>query len=208
LSPTLLLNKKRILEYDSFKENIQTSINDHQSVVRKLPELDDELSAIAERMISCLENGGKILLFGNGGSAADCQHLAAELVGRFQRERQGLAAIALTTDSSVLTSIANDYGFESVFERQIEALCSEGDVVIGISTSGNSTNVIKGLKKADELGAVAIGFTGSGESSIDQVTQYCLKIPSSNTARIQEMHILCGHILCEIIENSIVQKYQ
>ncbi len=188
----------------SLKENIQSSFDSHQSVVRKLPEVIDELSTIAGQVVSCLDHGGKILLIGNGGSAADCQHLAAEFVGRFQAERQGLAAIALTTDSSVLTSVSNDYEFGSVYKRQVEALCCKGDVVIGISTSGNSTNVIEGLKKADELGGIAIGFTGCGESSIEQVTQYCLKIPSSNTARIQEMHILCGHILCEIVENSII----
>ena len=140
---------------------------------------------------------------GNGGSAADCQHLAAEFVGRFTRERRALPSIALTVDTSILTAIGNDYGFDAVFSRQIEALANQGDVVIGISTSGNSPNVLNAMLVAKEKGCVTVAFTGETGGKLAPLCDLTLKIPSKVTARIQEMHILCGHILCDIAEEAL-----
>lgn len=150
-----------------------------------------------------LNNGGKLLLMGNGGSAADAQHIAAELVGRFKMERKAIPAIALTTDSSILTCLANDYGFESVFARQVEALALKGDVVMGISTSGNSENLIRAFKKADEIGAVTIGLLGNDGGKMKDRVHAAIVVPSTDTARIQEVHITIGHIICEIIEQEL-----
>ena len=187
---------------------IESILDEHQSVLDQLYDLTDDLSAIATLIVTALKDGKKILLMGNGGSAADCQHIAAELVGRFERDRPGFAALALTTDTSVITAISNDYSFETVFKRQIEALCNEGDVVIGISTSGHSVNIISALEKAQAMGGIPIGFTGQKQSPITAVTRHCLKIPASNTARIQEMHILSGHIICDIVEKTMLQDKQ
>ena len=148
-----------------------------------------------------LEAGNKILLCGNGGSAADAQHIAAELTGRYKVERRGLPAIALTTDTSALTAIANDYGYEQVFARQIEALARSGDVIIGISTSGNSPNVVYALERAKEIGCKAIGLSGKGGGEMNNVCDLNIIVPSDDTARIQEMHILIGHILCQLVDN-------
>ena len=148
-----------------------------------------------------LEAGHKILLCGNGGSAADAQHIAAELTGRYKIERKGLPAIALTTDTSALTAIGNDYGYEHVFSRQVEALARKGDLLIGISTSGNSRNVIYALQKAKEIGCRTIGFSGKGGGKMNDVCDLNIIIPSDDTARIQEMHIMIGHILCQLIDN-------
>jgi D-sedoheptulose 7-phosphate isomerase len=157
----------------------------------------------ASTITACLESGGKLLLFGNGGSAADAQHLAAEFVGRFVMERQGLPAIALTTDSSILTAIGNDYGFETVFARQIEALGRPGDVAIGISTSGNSPNVLQAFKKARNVGLTSIGLAGKDGGAFHEFADIAIVVPSSNTARIQECHIAIGHIFCELFELSL-----
>ena len=148
-----------------------------------------------------LAAGHKILLCGNGGSAADAQHIAAELTGRYKIERKGLPAIALTTDTSALTAIGNDYGYEHVFSRQVEALARKGDLLIGISTSGNSRNVIYALQKAKEIGCRTIGFSGKGGGKMNDVCDLNIIIPSDDTARIQEMHIMIGHILCQLIDN-------
>jgi len=155
---------------------------------------------VGKLMSEALKRGNKILLFGNGGSAADAQHIAAEIVGRFKKERKGLPAIALTTDSSILTAVSNDYGFESVFERQIEALCGKGDVVVGITTSGNSENVLRAIRKAESLGAVTVAFTGGSGGKVAEIARYVFVVPSEETPRIQECHITLGHVLCEIIE--------
>ena len=145
--------------------------------------------------------GNKLLVFGNGGSAADAQHIAAELVGRYAVERRGMAAIALTTDTSILTSVGNDYGFEHIFARQIEALAVPGDVALGISTSGNSPNVERGLQRAKEIGnIVTAGFLGKTGGAIREQVDYAIVIPAQDTARIQECHITLGHILCELVE--------
>ena len=148
-----------------------------------------------------LEAGHKILISGNGGSAADAQHIAAELTGRYKIERKGLPAIALTTDTSALTAIGNDYGYEHVFSRQVEALAQKGDLLIGISTSGNSRNVIYALQKAKEIGCRTVGFSGKGGGKMNDVCDLNIIIPSDDTARIQEMHIMIGHILCQLIDN-------
>lgn len=165
-----------------------------------LAELQEPLSTSAGMMIDCLRGGGKILLCGNGGSAADAQHFAAELVGRFEVERSGLPAIALTTDSSALTAIGNDYGFEQLFARQVEALARPGDLLVGISTSGNSPNVCKALEKAKQLGCTTLGLVGRDGGTMAAVADYALIVPAERTARIQEMHLLIIHLLCEAVD--------
>lgn len=163
----------------------------------------DRVLEVGLIMAKALEDGNKILFFGNGGSAADAQHLAAEIVGRYKRERRGLPSIALTTDTSILTAVGNDYGFDNIFERQIEALCIPGDVAVGISTSGNSLNVIKGLMKAQDLGATTIAFSGKQGGKVIDIAHYSFVVPSYDTARIQECHITLGHTLCEIIDEKL-----
>ncbi len=164
------------------------------------------LREVEEAGIACVESlrlGGKILLCGNGGSAADSQHIAAELVSRLNYDRPGLAAVALTTDTSALTAIGNDYGYERVFARQIEALGREGDVLIAISTSGNSANVLEALKTARERKIFAVGLTGKSGGKMAALCDLALKMPSAHTPNIQECHIMIGHIVCQIIEDSL-----
>lgn len=156
----------------------------------------------AERLATCVASGKKILIFGNGGSAADAQHIAAEFINRFQIERPPLAAIALTTDTSVITSIGNDYGFDKIFSKQIKALGKKDDIAWGISTSGNSANVIKGITAAKEIGLFTIGFTGRG-GELAQCADMLFPVESDKTARIQEAHITLGHIFCDIVERII-----
>lgn len=158
------------------------------------------LQKIAEICRETLKNGHKIMLCGNGGSAADSQHIAAEFVGRFHKERISLPAIALTTDTSILTAVGNDYGYDVVFKRQVEGLGREGDVLIGISTSGNSKNVIEAFMEAKAKGIKTIAFTGEKESRSSEVADITLRVPSTVTARIQECHILSGHIICSFID--------
>ena len=157
----------------------------------------------AALIAQCLRSGGKLLLFGNGGSAADAQHLAAEFVGRFQMERHPLPAIALTTDSSILTAVGNDYGFEQIFARQVQALGRSGDVAIGISTSGNSSNVTGAIKQAAKQDLNTIGLAGRDGGSLAKCVDISITVRSSNTARVQECHITIGHILCELVENDL-----
>lgn len=181
---------------------IRSSISAHQVLLSQIEPLIPGIEKIGQRLNECLRNGGKILLMGNGGSAADSQHIAAEIVVRYQTERRGLAAIALTTDTSILTAAGNDYGFEHIYSRQVEALCSDKDVVIGISTSGNSVNIIRAMMTARELGATTIGMTGAGGGKLAAHCDLLLAVPSPVTARVQEMHILIGHILCELIDHA------
>jgi D-sedoheptulose 7-phosphate isomerase len=157
-------------------------------------------------LLDCLLAGNKIMLCGNGGSAADAQHIATELSGRFLRERKALAALALTTDTSALTAIGNDYGFDSVFSRQVEALARPGDVLVAISTSGNSPNVIEAAKKAEALQCKVVGMTGAAKAALVQLSDPCVQIPSLYTPSIQEMHILVGHIMCGWIEQHIREE--
>ena len=154
-------------------------------------------------MISSLKNKGTIYWCGNGGSSSDSQHLAAELIGRFDKNREPLRALSLTTDSAVLTCIANDFGFDDIFSRQIEGLGKQGDILVGISTSGESENIFRALKKAKEKGLTTIGFLGKGGGRIQSLCDNHITINSNITARIQEMHILIGHILCESIEDGL-----
>ncbi|MCS6957936.1 MAG: D-sedoheptulose 7-phosphate isomerase [Aquificaceae bacterium] len=160
----------------------------------------ERILEVAQIIAKALKDGNKVLLFGNGGSAADAQHIAAEIVGRFKKERKPLPAIALTTDTSILTAVGNDYGFESIFERQIQALCTPGDIAIGITTSGESLNVIKGLMKAHDLGATTVAFTGRNGGKVVDIAHYSFVVPSYDTARIQECHITLGHVICEVID--------
>ena len=162
---------------------------------------------MADRIADCLDSGHTLYLCGNGGSAADAQHVAAEFVGRFERERAPLPAEALTTNTSALTAIGNDYGFENVFARQVSARVGPSDVVAGISTSGNSENVILAMERAREIGAATLGLTGnSAGARILDVSDICLRVGSNRTARIQEAHILCWHIICGLVEERFADK--
>ena len=189
---------------EKFLEIVNTSFLDSIETKRAFLEMyKDRIVEVGLIMAQALLDGNKILFFGNGGSAADSQHLAAEIVGRYKKERKGLPSIALTTDTSILTAVGNDYGFDVIFERQIEALCTPGDVAIGISTSGNSPNVIKGLMKAQDLGATTIAFSGKQGGKVVDIAHYSFVVPSYDTARIQECHITLGHTLCEIIDERL-----
>jgi D-sedoheptulose 7-phosphate isomerase len=161
------------------------------------------IAAIAEAVGQAIRGGGKVVFIGNGGSAADAQHLAAELVGRFQMERAAIPAIALTTDTSILSALGNDYGFDVVYRRQVEALVCDRDVIIALSTSGHSVNILEAVKAARLKGAVCIGFTGQDGNALEGLCDYCLCVPSKVTARIQEVHITVGHILCELVETGL-----
>jgi len=182
------------------KDIIQNEFNEHLKTGNLLHTITDEVANSAQLCIDCLKSGGKILILGNGGSAADAQHIAAELVGRYKSDRKGLPAIALTTDSSVLTSISNDFGYTHVFDRQVEALAKKGDVIIGISTSGKSSNVNSALKLASKLKCITIGFSGQGGGEMKNICDVNIIIPSEDTPRIQEMHIVIGHTICYLID--------
>ena len=179
---------------------IKNAIQNSKEALQFLETSDKKIEEIASLFISTLNSKGKIIFMGNGGSAADAQHLAAELVGRFKKDRVALAAIALSTNSSTLTAVGNDYGFDQVFVRQIQALAKKGDLIVGISTSGKSKNVISAIKKAKELGLKTVGLLGKDGGDLKDIVDIDLTIPSSDTPRIQEMHILAGHIICEIVE--------
>ncbi|TKJ46001.1 phosphoheptose isomerase [Candidatus Aerophobetes bacterium Ae_b3b] len=167
------------------------------------PSLLDQIGKISSVIIEAYKRKNKVILFGNGGSAADAQHVAGELVNKFQLEREALPAIALTTDSSVLTSIANDYDYSRIFARQVEAWAKEGDVVIGISTSGNSANVMEAVKVAKEKGAKTIGFTGRSGGKLAKLVDLAVRVPSDETPRIQESHITILHIICYLVERGL-----
>ncbi|PCI42144.1 MAG: phosphoheptose isomerase [Rhodospirillaceae bacterium] len=173
----------------------------HEAVVRTTrAALEDDFVKWVELCRATLKKGGKILFFGNGGSASDAQHLATELTVRFVKERPAIAAIALTTDTSTLTAICNDWGLDLMFSRQVEALCNKDDLVVGISTSGTSLNVLKGLQAAQTIGAKTVGLGGRDGGQLGQCCDLCLIVPSDETARIQEMHITLGHMLCAALE--------
>jgi D-sedoheptulose 7-phosphate isomerase len=161
-----------------------------------------EIEELANAMLETIKSGHKILLFGNGGSAADCMHIAAELVGRFRKERKAMSAIALTANVPILTALGNDYSFEYIFERQIEALGNKGDMAIGLSTSGSSKNIVAGILKASGMGLKTAVLTGSKTGELSEAADLCVRVPSLNTPRIQEAHITIGHIVCELIEDA------
>lgn len=184
------------------------AIAEHLETVASLRSQQGLLQRIAEEMTRAILARHKVLWCGNGGSAADSQHLAAELMGRFRRERCGLASLALTTDTSILTAVANDYGYERVFQRQVEALCTQGDVLVGISTSGSSKNVCEALETARRIGAFTVAFTGESGGTMADIAHATLRVPSKDTARIQEAHILCGHMICDWIELCVCEQRQ
>lgn len=167
-----------------------------------------QIAGVSQLIIDAYKNGNKTLLAGNGGSAADAQHIAGELVARFHYDRPGLPSIAITTDSSIITAIGNDYGYERLFSRQVEALGNAGDVFIGISTSGNSPNIVKALAACKEKGIISIGLTGASGGKMAELCDYCLKVPSNETPRIQEVHILIGHIICLIVEEAMFPDHK
>ncbi|MBI4595660.1 MAG: D-sedoheptulose 7-phosphate isomerase [Candidatus Tectomicrobia bacterium] len=186
---------------------IESALRESARIKEKVAEtLTREIEAATELIIKSLENGGRLLIMGNGGSAADAQHLAAELVGRFHREREGIPALALTTDTSILTALGNDYGFEKVFSRQVEAHGRTGDILLGLSTSGRSPNIARAFEKASEMGLKTIGLLGCGGGDIKDLVDLAIVIPSSETPRIQEAHITVGHIICQGIEDAVVEK--
>ena len=160
----------------------------------------ETIARIAEQIVTSFRGGGKLLLFGNGGSAADAQHIAAEFAGRYRRERAALPALSLGSNTSALTAISNDYGYDEVFSRQIEGFGREGDVALGISTSGNSENVVRGIEVARTQGLSTVALTGAGDNRLGAVADLCVAVPSTETARVQESHILVAHIICELVE--------
>ena len=188
------------MEYENL---ILSRLEQHLEAVRSLQKNIGLISRIAVQIIDIYESGKKVILFGNGGSAADAQHIAAELAGRFYLDRPSLPAIALTVNTSSLTAIGNDYSFNEIFSKQLEGLGCKGDIAIGISTSGNSENVVDALKLARQKGLLTIGFTGQSGGKMKEVVDLCLYVPSDDTPRIQEAHITVGHIICEIVEKEL-----
>ncbi len=188
--------------YEIIKSILEDSLETKRQAITAQEQV---LIKAADMLATCVASGHKILIFGNGGSAADAQHLAAEFVNRFQIERHPLAALALTTDTSVITSIGNDYAFDLIFAKQIQALGRRDDVAWGISTSGNSPNVVVGLKSAREMGLHCLGMTGQG-GALAEVSDLLLTVPSATTARVQETHIVMGHILCQLVDTTLFPK--
>ncbi|WP_419770222.1 MAG: D-sedoheptulose 7-phosphate isomerase [Candidatus Marinarcus sp.] len=185
------------------KDVINSEFISHLETIQKVIQtMQGDLEQASLLAVQTLKAGNKILLCGNGGSAADAQHIAAELTGRYKSERRGLPAIALTTDTSALTAIGNDYGYDRVFDRQVESLAQKGDLLIGISTSGNSKNVLNAFKVAKSLGCKTLGLSGRDGGAMNDVCDINLVVPSNNTPRIQEMHILFGHTICQLIDNA------
>ncbi|HED4584017.1 TPA: D-sedoheptulose 7-phosphate isomerase [Campylobacter jejuni] len=194
-------------------ENLNSYIKEHfqESILVKEQILKDKnlialIKNVSLEVIKAYKNGNKTLLAGNGGSAADAQHIAGEFVSKFYFDRPGIASIALSTDTSILTAIGNDYGYENLFARQIQAQGVKGDVFIGISTSGNSKNILKALDLCKQKGIISIGLSGASGGAMNELCDYCIKVPSTCTPRIQEAHILIGHIICAIIEEELFGK--
>lgn len=185
---------------EKIKDVLLESIQVKEELLRKHV---GEILSISRAVIECLKAGGKVILFGNGGSASDSQHIAAEFVGRFKKDRTALPAIALTVNTSVLTSLANDYGYEFVFSKQVEALARKNDVVVGISTSGKARSVANGIKQAKKAGLKCIALTGGDGGELAKLADFSLIVPSQVTARIQEAHITVGHIICELAEQAL-----
>lgn len=181
-------------------EFLMSELIAHNDMYAQLQTIFPQVIEVANELRATLKRGGKILIMGNGGSAADSQHIAAEIVGRYKKERRGWPAIALTTDTSILTSVGNDYGYDYVFARQIEGLCRPEDAVIGITTSGNSKNIVNAIIEANAIGATTIGLTGGSGGKLSELCKYNLVMPSSDTPRIQEAHIFIGHSLCGMLE--------
>ncbi|KUK14576.1 MAG: D-sedoheptulose 7-phosphate isomerase [bacterium] len=193
-----------MVELNGVNISVRKGLEEHLTVVKETFErCYSQITGFIELALSTLKNGGKVAFIGNGGSAADSQHLAAEFVGRFAKERAPLPAIALTTDTSILTALGNDYGFEEIFSRQVDALLGEGDLLVAISTSGNSQNVIKAVLKAKDKGVKVVGLLGKGGGVLKDLCDISIVVPSDSTPRIQETHIFIGHIVCEEVEKAL-----
>lgn len=190
---------------DTITRSISDSIAAKQAILNN-PELLQAIRQVADTMTTALRNGNRILWCGNGGSAADAQHLAAELSGRFYYDRPPLNSEALHCNTSYLTAVANDYGYELIYSRMIDGACKQGDVLVGISTSGNSKNILNAFRKAKELGVITVAMTGKTGGEMRQVSDYLLNVPTMDTPRIQESHIMLGHIICEIVEAQMFPK--
>jgi D-sedoheptulose 7-phosphate isomerase len=194
-------------ENAKMRELASRELEESAAVKREIAQhLSDVIAKAAQVILEAYKVGGKVLLIGNGGSAADAQHIAAELVGRFKLERVGLPAMALTTNTSILTALANDYGYDSVFSRQLEVLASERDVLIAITTSGTSPNILKGVEMAHSKGATVIGLTGKSGGRLKDIADLVIRVPSDDTARIQEAHITIGHIICRLVETRLFNE--
>lgn len=191
------------MEIKNMEDEIILILDESIKIKEGLKEIAPLIRKIAEEIIKAYRNKKKVILFGNGGSAADAQHIAAEFVGKFYKNRKSLPALAFNTNISSVTATANDFGYDFIFERQVSAFAEAGDIVIGISTSGNSPNVIKGIEKAKEKGAITVGMTGQKANKIEKIVDYCLKMPSTDTPRIQEGHITVGHIICYLVEKEL-----
>ena len=187
-------------------KEIENLILSSSDIIKRSVNLSNQIEASVRTITECLRNENKIIIFGNGGSAADAQHIAAEFVGRFMRKRKSLPAIALTTDSSILTSIGNDYSFDDVFSRQCESLVSKGDIVIGISTSGNSKNVENGIVTAKEKGAITIGLLGNHGGALKNIVDIPIIVESTETPRIQEVHRVISHLICDLVEQDLINE--
>ena len=186
---------------DEIRKQLTESIEIKQAVAEQLP---SQIAAAAQMMIDCLRGGGLVAFCGNGGSAADAQHLSGELISRFRRERNAYRGMALTTDTSILTAIGNDYGYEKVFARQVQGLMRESDLLVAISTSGNAENCALAIEMARSMGAKTVGLTGASGGKLKPLVDLCLCVPSSDTPRIQESHITIGHIICDLVEAALV----
>ncbi len=198
----LIINFKNIYKETFMKDIIKNELLSHKEVIDLVIEsLSEDILKACEVALNTINSGNKIILMGNGGSAADAQHIAAEFTGRYKIERRGLPAIALTTDTSALTAIGNDYGYEYIFERQVEALAKKGDLLIGISSTGNSDNIIRAFKRGKEIGCNTIGLSGKGGGKFNGVCDLNVIVPSNNTPRVQEIHILIGHTICQIVDS-------
>ena len=191
---------------NSINHEIINTIKESSDLILGAEKLSGKIENAINEIIKCFSTGNKIIIFGNGGSAADAQHIVAEFIGRFQKERKSLPAIALTTDSSIITSLANDYSYDIIFSRQCESLVSKGDVVLGISTSGNSKNVENGIISSKKKGAITISLLGGDGGTIKKISDISIIVPSKNTARIQECHIFLGHFIFEHVENQIIKN--
>lgn len=197
-------NKDTVREYRIMKETVIKELDENINTTKAISKnLSDIIVNASKIIIDCYRNGGKIILMGNGGSAADAQHIAAEFIGRFKLERSPLPAIAMTTNTSIITALANDYGYDTVFNRQLEALASNKDVIIVISTSGNSPNISNAADFAKTKNIKVIGMTGMNGGKLKDLTDIIIKVPSDNTPRIQEAHITIGHIICNIVERGL-----
>lgn len=196
--------KDTIKEYRIMKEMIIKELDENINTTKSLSKnLSDTIVNVSKIIIDCYRNGGKIILIGNGGSAADAQHIAAEFVGKFKLERKSLPAIALTTNTSILTALANDYGYETIFSRQLDSLANDKDILIAITTSGNSSNILKAVESVKLRNIKVVGMTGKNGGKLKDIADVTIRIPSDNTPRIQEAHITVGHIICCLVENTL-----